>query len=282
MTAPKSPGLQRRCIYCGATNCDLSREHVVPLAFNGFLTMPKASCKACRDITSSFEGTVARGMYQRLRARFKTRTRRPDKRPAAFVLEVTGPHGNREIGVPSEIYPRIYPAFRLPLPGILCGREPVDADKDPVQISIELRGQGSDVNELYKRGFLEPDETLAFPAVAHWGDFSRFVAKIAHCYTMWFLGEGVFEPALVPMILGTNTHLSYWIGGYDVEPVERYVPAWLETINLNDELYIKCSVFLLLSGEHAGFPVYQAVVGRVINAPLFEERAALKSVRKGD
>jgi HNH endonuclease len=54
------------CIYCGSTE-HLSREHVVPYALGGTLTITKGSCEECRKKTHAFETDVLTGPLRMVR-----------------------------------------------------------------------------------------------------------------------------------------------------------------------------------------------------------------------
>jgi hypothetical protein len=43
------------CIYCGSKGPGLTKEHVIPAGLNGNVTLLKASCLGCADITKRFE-----------------------------------------------------------------------------------------------------------------------------------------------------------------------------------------------------------------------------------
>lgn len=54
------------CIYCGSTK-QLSREHVVPYALGGTLTIAQGSCEECRKKTHAFETDVLTGPLRMVR-----------------------------------------------------------------------------------------------------------------------------------------------------------------------------------------------------------------------
>jgi hypothetical protein len=43
------PAVNKR-VYCGAGNCALSDEHIMPYFLGGVLVLPKASCEECQKI----------------------------------------------------------------------------------------------------------------------------------------------------------------------------------------------------------------------------------------
>ena len=247
------------CIYCGARGVKLSNEHVIPFALGGNDEIEEASCAKCADITSRFERRVARSMYLRLRARLGVQTRRPHDRPSHFPVRVAGPGGERIVQVPALEYPRVYAVFRMPPPGILEGRVPIDTS--PEGLKVDLRGETSDLDALARQGYFQPGESLVLDDLLEWNAFNRQLAKIAHAYAIKELGSGAFEHALAPIILGTSATFSHYIGGVRVEPVVRYQLA-LRLGEIGGEAWIVCSIFLVLSFDHRGFPTYEVVVGR--------------------
>lgn len=54
------------CIYCGSI-VGLTREHILPYALGGTVTIPSGSCERCREITSAFETAVLRGPMRMVR-----------------------------------------------------------------------------------------------------------------------------------------------------------------------------------------------------------------------
>ena len=67
-----------RCIYCGYTEGDLTKEHVIPHSLNGRIIKPFACCARCQPIVNhSIEEPIVSRHYSILRAkgRFLSRTR---------------------------------------------------------------------------------------------------------------------------------------------------------------------------------------------------------------
>ena len=83
------------CIYCGANESDLSKEHIVPLALGGNMALPKASCSKCAVITSQFERFCARKVLGPFRVRTGAPTRRPNLRPTNLPLGLIDLDGGR-------------------------------------------------------------------------------------------------------------------------------------------------------------------------------------------
>lgn len=258
-----------RCIYCGTDSCRLSKEHVIPLSLNGWLLLPHASCPDCRDVTSDFERIVTREMYHNQRVRSNTRTRRPERRPQFSGVRVVAPEGEKTIEIPSELYPRLYPIFRLPVPGILEGREPIETNPDGVE--VHLVGRPEDVDLLYERGYLRRGiDDLLLSGVLHWGAFNRLLAKIAHCRTIFCFGPdyiNLYEPLLTDVILGRSGTYSHFIGGCATEP-DFKIDFLLQVVPKGPDNYLVCKIFFIWSVDFP-FPTYQVVVGKIRSIETF-------------
>jgi hypothetical protein len=49
------------CIYCGAQDCKLGDEHIIPQALGGNMILPAAACRECeRMVGSQLEGHIPR------------------------------------------------------------------------------------------------------------------------------------------------------------------------------------------------------------------------------
>jgi hypothetical protein len=74
-----------RCIYCGATDVELRREHVIPFGLGGNIIFPRSSCKECERITGAFEQFCLRSMMGNFRVRYDFPTRKSKKNGAYGV-----------------------------------------------------------------------------------------------------------------------------------------------------------------------------------------------------
>lgn len=102
-------------------------------------------------------------------------------------------------------------------------------------------------------------------------DFARVLAKIAHGYAVWWAGIDGFRPLLLPIILGTNDHVSYWIGGtFEDGPLKPLVPDEFEPrpyqiypfqIEVEGEQYIGCQIRLFAT-ERPLTPIYTVIFGQ--------------------
>lgn len=128
-----------RCIYCGAdryssfSGRQLAEEHIVPLALNGDLELPEASCLRCERITGRNEQLALQGAYRALRHRLKYPHRHKKEQPSSlpvFIPNATGKDSKLLISL--DDYPHFHFHIRLPTPGFLLG-VPLNYDYIPEQ-----------------------------------------------------------------------------------------------------------------------------------------------------
>ena len=98
------------CIYCGTTDPDLSREHVVPLSLGGNHVLLKASCNQCARTINQFETFCAHTLFGPYRVRGDLPTRRPKERPLQLPLGLVDAEG---VPYDVEISPSEHPAALL-------------------------------------------------------------------------------------------------------------------------------------------------------------------------
>lgn len=247
-----------RCIYCGATDCDLSKEHIIPYALDGESYLPKASCKSCANITHRFELTCARSVFGNFRMRHKVQTRHKNERPDLIAVRVLQPDGNeREVLIPPEEYPnqQFYYIYREA--GLLRG---IPSNL----VSPEWRvGSAASMNDLVafekKHG-----GKFAFVQRFYPVEFARLIAKIGYCYAVGTLGLGAFTPLVVDLILGRTEHFAPLIGstwGF-LGPLQIAATHTLSfggrTINDRTFIIVNVRLFAITNS-----PSYHVVVGEV-------------------
>src|SRR4051812_29094937 len=81
-----------RCIYCDSTD-GLTKEHIIPLALDGNLELPDASCPSCQKETHAFGGHVSGRMLKAFRTEFNIRSRR--RRPEKIRVPTLSPEGKQ-------------------------------------------------------------------------------------------------------------------------------------------------------------------------------------------
>ena len=119
------------CIYCGARDCDLSKEHIIPYSLNGNWVLPKASCTQCQKKTQKIEEVCTHeryAMFYGMRRRFGMQSRSKSTRLRAFLAEVQPSDGSKRdlMEFESDGFPAVAFGMKLPPAGILTGSEPTN------------------------------------------------------------------------------------------------------------------------------------------------------------
>lgn len=251
------------CIYCGASECRLTDEHIIPFSLNGTLVLPRASCDICSDITKRFEQVVSRSMYGPLRIKCEFNTRRKKERPTSVpAIKVDGAGIETTITVPVGMLPTNYIALELPSPGILTGAEPSNMNPE---MKLHIKGDQKEIEIAMRE--LDVGE-LELSSMAAWGSFCRLLAKIGHAYSMAVLGGEGYKPLLIDLILGKSDYLSHYVGGTAEDNIESDLQ--LSLISSRTELYLCVNITLLGRGR---LPTYQAVAGLVTDPVAITEKA---------
>jgi hypothetical protein len=173
------------CIYCGQSTGKLSKEHIIPLALGGTQILPKASCPSCAKINQKIEEFCLRPMLGPLRIRLNLPTRHPKERPEKVDLELHHNDGRREMKtIPATEYPRFFPGFRWPEPGLVRGLPPSDTFEGELIVRFN--------DEELKRHMIASAKLKLF--AVNVDAFARMLAKIAHAYAVAQLGIGGFDP----------------------------------------------------------------------------------------
>jgi hypothetical protein len=243
-----------QCIYClvdGASE-PLQDEHIIPLGLNGHYVLPKASCRHCADVTSSFERFCLREMLLEARVHLKMKTRRPKERPTSLKVYRDG----QEFKLPVKDHPL---NIRLPIfetAPVLNGRTAGGWAAQVSPFFWTASGFPGDEEHAAERIAALKDFTIRFNYAPT--EFALMLAKIAHAATIAYRGNGTFEPLLNRIIVEKSTEVHDFVGGRSDSP-------WLERdtsfhIHIREgQEYITAELCLFAS---LGAPVYEVVVGR--------------------
>jgi len=252
---PEQPflGPVGRCIYCGATDVQLGKEHTLPrcLGGGGTLVLQKASCHPCGAITSRFERHVSRELLSAVRAREKLPTKHKDKRPTQLSLSVQKGKAQEIINVPIEVYPALVP--------LLLFSPPAHIDNRPYEKGIDVVGwtlSGPPIQEVRDKlninGFTV---TVTFNGV----DLARFIAKIAYGFAIRSFGPSIIDDAYVrPAILNQIDNVGRWVGCVGQQPPPK--TSNLHEIKLsvrNGDIYVYVRLFAKYKT-----PEYLVITGR--------------------
>lgn len=246
-----------KCIYCGDTN-ELSKEHIVPKGLFGEHTLSEASCKKCRNITSSFEKYVLRNMYLSTRATLNAPTKHPENRPDKFPLTVEKDGVKEEIFISTNSYPVIVP--------VVYFRKPRHVGNYEYRKGISVIGtsiaMNSKIYELKKKyGF-----DSVFMSFEYKNEFARLLAKIAYGMTVLQYGlENIEEVYVLPSILGVSGDIGYWVGCAEDNPVHKKLPRenlWYR-VNIGTTRANEIRAKIRLLPKYSNTPEYLVIVGRL-------------------
>jgi hypothetical protein len=243
------------CIYCAARNVVLRDEHVVPLSLGGQHILEGASCRPCADITSRFEGDVARDMWGDARNSYNLPSRRKRKRKTHIPL-VDPAHPARRAKVPYAHYPAMMMFYKMGRAGLLEGLP------DTVDISNAWRMVALD--DVRAKTF---QQKFGVPLTAKVRivpeSFARLLAKIGYCNLLTILDPGDFRPICLPYILGERKNPSYVVGGALEIAKSEPVGYRLDVVGFGSTERIMLVAEIRLFAN-AGTPTYHVVVGDVI------------------
>lgn len=249
-----------RCIYCGTTKLPalakrFGDEHIVPLALNGGLILPQASCRRCeRVINREIEEPLLTGNWAHFRAKHKLPTRRPKRRKKSMML-----HGSR-IRIPIAEYTAPTLVYQFAPARALSGAEPVP---NPSAWSVRHIVSNGDEETALQRRYPGWDGRHMIGPVEPYR-FARFIAKIAYGFAVAEIGLGCFRSTVRNIILGRSEDYFRLVGSPSRESAspkdgKHHFDIQLR-VNVPSRLIIVVSVKLFAG---VGFPAYHAVVGEI-------------------
>ncbi|MBM4127280.1 MAG: HNH endonuclease [Nitrospira sp.] len=165
------------CIYCGSTN-QLSREHVVPYALGGTLTITEGSCEVCRKKTHEFETDVLTGPMRMVRylQNLPSSTKHRSV-PKTVELFVKLGEMQQQIELPIEKAPIFLDFYEFGEPKYLeAASRGTSLDVCSVVTGSYGQDPGHVISELSTKGMTivgAPRRPVAF---------ARMIAKIAYCF----------------------------------------------------------------------------------------------------
>lgn len=188
-----------QCIYCSASG-QLTREHIIPGGLHGNLVIDDASCEDCQRTINKFETEVLRLNFGLVRDALGVRSKSPRSRksPRRQTYPVRLPNGSAgEIPISAQMPQVISVAHYGVRPPAITG-ETIDFTHGCPQVAWEKM----------QNGFQSPQDSfgaaVAVPSVPIL-TFMRFIAKIAHGYTIANLSQNNFTPYLLNIILDQET-----------------------------------------------------------------------------
>ncbi len=252
------------CIYCGTTDLPpgvrrFGDEHIVPLALNGGLVLPEASCRNCeRTINREIENRLLSEEWALFRAKYGLPTRRPKNRAKTVSLgSRTGGH----IKVPATEYTAPVPLYNFDTARILSGVHPIPNSH---AWTVSVLSDGDEEERLQKRYPLW-NGVHTFRTEPY--RFARFIAKISYAYAVAEVGLHCFRPLVRDIILGKSDDYFHFVGSAPQDPPPSGWPPggqhhFAITIRFMQD-YIGLVVVDFKLFAEAGTPVYHAVVGEI-------------------
>lgn len=240
-----------QCIYCGAAEGQLSREHIIPLGLGGTFVLPSASCSVCAEATSKVERSYLRNCLGAFRQSVMLPTRRKASRPEKLSLFSGHPNEPEKL---IEVRPEDY------LPAIAMTVLP------PARI---LRGLPNDDMPVFDSKFwswYDPVRTnnlvsqhgpLSIPTTFNPSVFAQLIAKIGHCWVVANRGLSAFKPLAVELALGQTDRMNYLVGSQ--VGLESPAPTMLHQLSIWDIGNTVIAAVRLFSNLNA--PIWHVVVG---------------------
>jgi hypothetical protein len=244
-----------RCIYCGETQGEMTKEHIIPRAIGGNITLHKASCHKCAKVTSDIERFVCRDMLGAFRVRSGYPTKRGRKRQVEWPLAIKSSDGKVEIkSVPLSSHPVFLLLPLFPPPSILLGLPPNPSQ----ECGIWSRIFHPEVVKSHPEG----TSVGGVPYCAE--TFARMLAKIAHAAAIAMYDPGTFKPFLPQMILGNYRTPLHLVGSIEKEPPppedgSHYL--YFEEGTIFGRRYLVACIRLF---ANCGSPIYRVVVGGLL------------------
>lgn len=251
------------CIYCPDTGPNLSTEHIIPEGIGGMYKLPTSSCKKCASITSSLEGRVISRLYGDARAHLRTRRKRNKKFSDAFTVRREKDGVKEDVLVSLSDHPGAITTLTFKnTPGILR-HNPLSEKDDWGNADIAVWFAPNAIQNIGKIGG-RVVVTNDLPV----SDFARFLAKIAHSYTVACLGIGNFKPFLTDAIISDNPkYLPHYVGGStrgmpfsDQPDLHELLLSRVPHETLPHLWQVSIRLFSPL-----GFPTYDVITGEVTN-----------------
>jgi len=235
-------------------------EHIVPLALNGGLVLPEASCKQCeRTINKEIENSMLSEEWARFRAKYGLPTRRPKNRAKTVSLPS---RSGGQIKIPANEY-----TAPVPLYGFATARIVSGAPRIPNSRAWNMGCLLADGDEEVHLQRQYPLWTGEHTVRAKPYRFARFIAKIGYGYAVAEMGLHCFRPLVNDIILGRSDDYFHFVGSAPREAPDsgwpgggqHYFGITIKFVQDNIGLVI---VDVKLFAE-AGTPFYHAVVGEI-------------------
>lgn len=249
--------LHTYCIFCRNHETKVGKltdEHAIPYAMGGQLILRNSTCEECRATTSKFETKFIKGPFNAFRFAAGLQSRSGKIPKTLPIFAVNGIEQDR-----MEIASDLYPAM-LTLPRF-NGAAMLDNGRInalPTKPWCAVEWGRSEV-------LLAQFDLASFASIStNVYDFSRLIAKIAHCWTICEMGK-TFAPTLCSIITEERgDNFRKYIRSRDNPSPAEFGRAFTHTFQLSE---VQIGAFTFLVGHltlfsNLGAPTYDVVVGQ--------------------
>lgn len=245
------------CIFCRNHENKVGKltdEHAIPYAMGGQLILRKSTCEKCRAATSKFETKFIKGPFNAFRFAAGLQSRSGKMPKTLPIFAVNGAEQER-IEIASDLYPAM-----LTLPrfngAVMLDNGKFNSLPTKPWCAIEWSRSERLLSQLGLTSFASISTNVY--------DFSRLIAKIAHCLTILEMGK-TFSPTLCSIITeerGDNFR-KYIRSSDNLLPTE-FEREFTHTYQLSE---VQIGAFTFLVGHltlfsNLGAPTYDVVVGQ--------------------
>lgn len=201
-----------KCIYCAKASVGLTDEHAIPLGLlpEGApgLVLRNASCKSCAAITSTFERSILRRLWQPARAGLGLRSYRKRNYAKKYPLTIVRDGQLEEVALPLTEFPATMQFIEYPPPAYVHGK--VYENGILLNAARIIQVAGPPLEELASRLGVK---SFQFKSDFEGVTYERLLLKVAYCFAVALLGPGTLESVyILPAILGEKEDIGTWLG----------------------------------------------------------------------
>lgn len=248
------------CIYCGSPE-DLSREHVVPYALGGTLTILDGSCESCRKKTHAFETDVLTGPMRMVRyiKNLPSSTKHSSVPKTVKLAVRTGDGSEEQIQLPIERAPILLAFYEFGEPKYLDASRGTNLETGGVVTGSYGRDPKQLLSELAVKGM-----TIVGPPMRPVA-FARMIAKIAFCFAFaqGHISKLENPGELVNAFMEEPDTIGRFVGSIP-PPFVKYdgvgIRLAIKVLESKGIAYTEVQLFAA-----SGAPTYVVVLGRIKN-----------------
>jgi hypothetical protein len=245
-----------KCIYCGSSQNGLSDEHIIPEALGGRLVYCGASCDVCRHDIEAFEGRLANGLFGSARSILSIKsTKTPRTRTKLKVGKIADPETVKMTYTSRDNHPGDLIMEKLQPPRFLGVETRSNSGKRSIQLVVKNIG-----------GYPRPGNKSIelFCPSGTYLDFTRLLAKIAHCYWIAENPNADLHPVLADFIrCRSESEHDYFVGANPLMVTQYDDLHHVECGVVENEGFDYGYVDIALFAKYPPFNGYRVYVGSV-------------------